>query len=107
VVPHVYAENISVREIEFARRLNAPFRCLLPGMEGRVARRYRKRASAQVEAILDSAGSVFSRQDLRPAGDGVTYVTAPVLQAILLQRAIGRSGPLNCAARSTAARSNL
>jgi len=34
-------------------------------------------------------GSVFSRQDLRPAGDGVTYVTAPVLQAILLQRAIG------------------
>jgi len=50
-----------------------------------------------VEAILDSAGICICPARPSSAGDGVTYVTAPVLQAILLQRAIGRSGPLNCA----------
>jgi len=89
VVPHVYAENISVREIEFARRLTRHFDvyCLawkdaLHVDNGNaLLRRWRQ--------FWIALGSVFSRQDLRPAGDGVTYVSAPVLQAILLQRAIG------------------
>jgi glycosyltransferase involved in cell wall biosynthesis len=89
VVPHVYAENISVREIEFARRLTHHFDvyCLAwndalhVDAGNALQRRWRQ--------FWIALGSVFARQDLRPAGDGVTYVTAPVLQAILLQRAIG------------------
>jgi glycosyltransferase involved in cell wall biosynthesis len=89
VVPHLYAENISVREIEFARRLTRQFDvyCLTwndalhVDKEDALERRWGQ--------FWTALGSVLARHDLRPANDGITYVSAPVLQPILLQRAIG------------------
>jgi glycosyltransferase involved in cell wall biosynthesis len=89
VVPHVYAENINVREIEFARRMTRHFDvyCLAwddalhVDCESALMRRWKQFRTA--------LGAAFARQCLRPASDRITYVTAPVLQAVLLQRAIG------------------
>jgi glycosyltransferase involved in cell wall biosynthesis len=89
VVPHIYAENISVREIEFARRLTRRFDvyCLswkdALHIEGANAM---KRRWTQFRTAL---GAAFAAQRLRPASDGITYVVAPVLQPILVQRLIG------------------
>jgi glycosyltransferase involved in cell wall biosynthesis len=88
-VPHIYAENISVREIEFARRLTSRFDvyCLCwkdaLHIEGQnvMKRRWKQFRTA--------FGAAFAAQTLRPASDGVTYVTAPVLQPILTQRFVG------------------
>jgi glycosyltransferase involved in cell wall biosynthesis len=89
VVPHVFADNISVREIEFARRLTRHFDvyCLIwndalhVDDENALKRRWKQ--------FLAALRSVVTRQSLRTPWEGVTYVTAPVLQTILLQRAIG------------------
>jgi glycosyltransferase involved in cell wall biosynthesis len=89
VVPHVYAENISVREIEFARRLTRHFDVYCLEWKDALHVDNRNALQRRWRQFWIALGSVFARQNLRPAGDGVTYVTAPVLQAILLQRAIG------------------
>jgi len=89
VVPHVYAENISVREIEFARRLTRHFDVYCLAWKDALHVDNGNALQRRWRQFWIALGSVFARQDLRPAGDGVTYVTAPVLQAILLQRAIG------------------
>jgi glycosyltransferase involved in cell wall biosynthesis len=89
VVPHVYAENISVREIEFARRLTRHFDvyclswddALHVDKESPLARRWKQ--------FWTALSAAFARQSLRPASDGITYVTAPVLQTVLLHRAMG------------------
>jgi glycosyltransferase involved in cell wall biosynthesis len=92
VVPHVYAENISVREIEFARRLTRQFDvyCLTWNDALHVddvntlVRRWKQ--------FRTSLGAALTRQNLRSASDGITYVSAPVLQSILLQRVAGAIG---------------
>ena len=89
VVPHVYAENISVREIEFARRLTRHFDVYCLAWNDALHVDTGNAPQRRWRQFWIALGSVFARQDLRPAGDGVTYVFAPVLQAILLQRAIG------------------
>jgi len=89
VVPHVYAENISVREIEFARRLTRHFDVYCLAWKDALHVDNGNALQRRWRQFWIALGSVSARQDLRPAGDGVTYVTAPVLQAILLQRAIG------------------
>jgi len=89
VVPHIYAEDICVREIEFARRLTGDFDvyCLkwtdALHLDGSVSFRRRWK---QFRTALGSA--VTSRQ-LMHGADGIAYVQAPVLQPILLHRAVG------------------
>ena len=89
VVPHIYAENISVREIEFARRLTRHFDtyCLawkdalhLDGPRS-LGRRWRQFRTA--------VGSALSRTRLQRREDEITYVRAPVWQPLLLQRFTG------------------
>lgn len=89
VVPHIYAENISVREIEFARRLTRRFDvyCLswkdALHIEGKnvIKRRWRQFRTA--------LGAALAKRTLRAASDGITYIVAPVLQPILVQRFVG------------------
>jgi glycosyltransferase involved in cell wall biosynthesis len=89
VIPHVYAEDICVREMEFARRLTRHFDvfCLawksamhIDGKPG-----YRRRWK-QLSAAL---GTACARRRTCRVADGVEYVVAPVLQPILLQRLLG------------------
>ncbi len=89
VVPHIYADDICVREIEIARRLIESFDvyCLkwtdALHLDGRSAFRRRWR---QFRTAL---GSVVTSRRLSRGADGVAYVEAPVLQPILLHRAVG------------------
>lgn len=90
VVPHVFAEDICVREIELARNLTHAFEvyCLswrdALNMEGgpSLARRWR-----QFRRAVDSA---CAPRKSRPGRDGVTLIEAPVLQSVLLHRIAGR-----------------
>jgi glycosyltransferase involved in cell wall biosynthesis len=89
VVPHIYADDICIREIEFARRLAERFDvyCLkwadaLHVDGGASGRRRWKQLSTALRAV-------FTRRALRPGSDGITYVEAPVLQPVLLHRAVG------------------
>jgi len=99
VVPHLYAENICVREIEFARRLTRFFEvyCLkwndalhVDGSAS-LGRRWK-----QFRTALQA---MFARQRLGWAGDGITYVQVPILQPILVRRVVG-SGPAHALSRS-------
>ena len=89
VVPHVYAENISVREIEFARRLVRYFDvycmtwndALHIDSENALERRWNQFRTAFAASITP--------QKLCPSNDGITYVSAPVLQPMFLQRITG------------------
>jgi glycosyltransferase involved in cell wall biosynthesis len=89
VVPHIYAEDISVREIEFARRLTRHFDtyCLAwrdaqhvdgPRSLGRQWRQFRT-----------ALGSALAPTRLRREAGEVTYVRARVWQPLLLQRFTG------------------
>jgi glycosyltransferase involved in cell wall biosynthesis len=90
VVPHVYAEDISVREIELAKRLTGTFDvfCLCwPDalhVDGppTLARRLK-----QLRVGLEGA---FAPHRTRAGASGMTLVQAPVMQAVLLHRFMGR-----------------
>jgi glycosyltransferase involved in cell wall biosynthesis len=89
VVPQIYAEDILVRQIEFARRLTRFFEvyCLkwtdALHVDGATSVR---RRWAQLRASL---GAVFARRHLNRGADGIAYVTAPHLQQVLLHRTLG------------------
>ena len=89
VVPHIFADNISVREIEFARRLTRHFDVYCLIWDDALHVDDKNAMKRRWKQFLVALRSVVTRQSLRPPKDGVTYVTAPVLQTILLQRAIG------------------
>ena len=89
VVPHIYADDIAVREIELARRLTARFDVFLlkwrdalhVDSSSALLRRARQFATA-VRAAL-------RRPRVEQAPDGTTLVEVPVLQPILLHRLFG------------------
>lgn len=89
VVPHVCARDISIREVEFARRLAGQFEvhCLwwddalhVDGQPS-LARRWKQ--------FRKAASSAVTPFRIEHSGD-IAYVHAPVLQPLLLQRLIGR-----------------
>jgi glycosyltransferase involved in cell wall biosynthesis len=89
VVPHIYAEDIAVREIELARRLRKFFdvfvlkwRDALHVDAAWTLWRRIKQISTATKAALQSIESGTEK-------DGITLVEAPVLQPILLQRILG------------------
>src|ERR1700676_3605132 len=89
VVPHIYAENISVREIEFARRLTHRFDVYCLSWKDALHIEGESILKRRWKQFRTALGAALARQTLRPASDGVTYIAAPVLQPILTQRFVG------------------
>ena len=89
VVPHIYAENISVREIEFARRLTRQFDVYCLAWRDALHVDGPRSLDRQWRQFRTALGSVLSRTRLRRAAGEITYVQAPVRQPLLLQRLIG------------------
>jgi glycosyltransferase involved in cell wall biosynthesis len=89
VVPHIFADDVRVREIELARALRRHFEvfCLKwtdaghGASGGPIARRWRQ-ARRAVAASL-------ARTSVSANGDGLRMVKMPVLQPILLRRLVG------------------
>jgi len=89
VVPHIYAEDISIRELEFARRLVSRFEVFVLKWQDALhvdaasaAKRRVKQFSVAASSALRFSGRVASR-------DGFTTVELPVWQPILLHRVLG------------------
>jgi len=89
VVPHLCAENITIREIELARRLVEFFDVYSPKWSDALhidggppyQRRWR-----QFRTALQS---LLTRSHHSRGADGITYLAVPVLQPMLLRRAVG------------------
>jgi glycosyltransferase involved in cell wall biosynthesis len=89
VVPHVYAENISVREIEFARRLIRHFKVYCLAWDDAIHFDGENSIERKWKQFRTALGSAMARQKQCFVRDDVTYISAPVLQPILLQRLTG------------------
>ena len=88
VVPHIYAEDISIREIEFARRLVSRFEVLVLKWRDALHVDAASAAMRRVKQFSVAASSAlrFSGSTSR---DGFTTVELPVWQPILLHRILG------------------
>jgi glycosyltransferase involved in cell wall biosynthesis len=89
VVPHIYADDIAVREIELARRLTSKFEVFLLKsrhalhVDGKSAFTRRvKQAGVALSAALRSRSQ-------SKASDGTWIIEVPVWQPILAQRLVG------------------
>lgn len=91
VVPHLYAENISVREIEFARRFVRHFDVYCLRWNDALHIEDKKAVTRKFKQIHTALLSSLTRHKLLVGNDGITYVLAPVLQPIFLQRVIGEA----------------
>lgn len=104
VIPHIYAEDISIRELEFARRLEERFEVLV--LKWRDALHVDAvspfvRRMKQLSVAVSSA--FHSYQTLAPR-DGFTPVELPVWQPILFRRFLGPARALAlCQSRNHAA----
>lgn len=89
VVPHIYSENISVREIEFARRLVRHFDTYCLAWDDALLIDIKSSLRRKWKQFRTALGSALKRREVRKARDGITYIWAPVLQPILFQRIFG------------------
>ncbi len=89
VVPHLYAENICVREIEFARRLTDAFDVFCLKWDDALHVDAASALGRRARQVGVAVASAVAPRRLERAADGVTYVSVPVLQPILLRRILG------------------
>jgi glycosyltransferase involved in cell wall biosynthesis len=89
VIPHIYAENIRIRDIEFARKMTDFFdvyclkwRDATNVDDRRPFRRRLKQFSAGVRSFLKSTS-------VSTENSGITLVEMPILQPIILRRICG------------------
>jgi len=89
VVPHIYAEDISVREIEFARRLSDGFEVFVLKWRDALHVDASSAFQRRLKQFCVAVSSAFhTRETLAPI-DGFTPVELPVWQPILLHRVLG------------------
>lgn len=89
VVPHLYADDVAVREIELARRLTEFFDVLCLRWSDAVHVEAASAPGRRWKQFQTAAGAVFARQQFSEGSDGVRVLRVPVLQPILLHRALG------------------
>jgi len=89
VVPHLYAENVSVREIEFARRLTDFFDVFCLKWDDALHVDAASALGRRARQVGVAVASAVAPRRLECAADGVTYVNVPVLQPILMRRIVG------------------
>ena len=97
VVPHIYAEDILIRDIEFARRLTHRFDVFCLKWEDALhvdaASPFRRRASQLRRGLK---GMIAKRTSEKRVG-GVTYLETRILQPVLLHRLAGQGLALKVA----------
>lgn len=89
VVPHIYAEDIAVREIELARRLKRFFDVFVLKWRDALHVDARWALWRRVKQISVATQAAVHKIESGARKDGITFVEAPVLQPILLQRIFG------------------
>jgi len=89
VVPHLYAENVSVREIEFARRFTEASEVFCLKWDDALHVDASSALGRRARQVGVAVASAVAPRRLERAADGVTYVNVPVLQPILLRRIVG------------------
>lgn len=89
VVPHLYADDVAVREIELARRLTEFFDVLCLQWSDAMHVEAASGPGRRWKQLQTAVGAVFARQQLSESGTGLQNLRVPVLQPILLHRALG------------------
>ena len=104
IVPHIYAEDISIREIEFAKRLANQFDVFVLKWHDAL---HVDSASAFVRRLKQfrvAASSAFHAQKTLAPISGFTPVEIPACQPILLRRFLGPARAMEfCQSRNRAA----
>lgn len=89
VVPHIYAEDIAVREIELARRLKKFFDVFVLKWRDALHVDARWALWRRVKQFSVATRAAVHKIQSGVQVDGITLVEAPVFQPILLQRILG------------------
>jgi len=89
VVPHIFANDIRVREIELARRLTRWFDVYCLAWKDALHVDLSSPVRRRWVQFRNSLHSLVSRRTIKQEPDGISYVTAPMLQPVLLNRLLG------------------
>jgi glycosyltransferase involved in cell wall biosynthesis len=89
VIPHIYAEDISIREIEFARRLASRFEVFVLKWRDALHVDAASPVRRRLKQLSVAASSAFRSFETLPSADGFTPIELPVWQPILLHRILG------------------
>jgi glycosyltransferase involved in cell wall biosynthesis len=89
VVPHVYAENIRVREIELARRLVDYFEVSCLKWDDALHAKGRTPFLRRCNQARTGLKNLLRRPSTSPDDSGMTLVQLPILQPVILRRFTG------------------
>ena len=89
VIPHIYAEDIAIREIEFAKRLTERFDVFVLKWRDALHVDATSALVRRVKQLCVATGSAFHSRKALPVLRGYTPVEVPVWQPILLHRLLG------------------
>jgi glycosyltransferase involved in cell wall biosynthesis len=101
VIPHIYADDIAIREIELARRLAAKFDVFVLKWRDAMHVEGKSAFARRARQIGVAVGSGLRSSTQSKTPDGLCVVEVPVWQPFLLQRIVGaRSALAACQARN-------
>lgn len=104
VIPHIYAEDISIREIEFARRLTDRFEVFVLKWHDALHVDATSSFQRRLKQFSVAASSAFHSHKTLSLFNGFTPIELPVWQPILLHRLFGPARALElCKTRNRAA----
>ena len=104
VVPHIYAEDISIRELEFARRLASRFEVFVPKWRDALHVDEASPLRRRLKQFSVAVSSAFPSHKTFSPHDDFTAIELPVWQPILLHRLLGPVRALSfCQSRNQAA----
>jgi glycosyltransferase involved in cell wall biosynthesis len=89
VIPHIYAEDISVREIEFARRLTSRFEVFVLKWRDALHVDAASPFWRRLKQFSVAVSSAFRSCKIVAPADGFTPIALPVWQPIVLHRVLG------------------
>ncbi|HEY6947032.1 MAG TPA: glycosyltransferase family 4 protein [Candidatus Acidoferrum sp.] len=102
VVPHIYADDITVREIELARRLTRFFDVFVLKWRDALHVDASSATWRRLKQVFVATQAALRTIDSSATRNGVTLVKVPVLQPILLRRFIGAENALKLCSRRNA-----
>jgi glycosyltransferase involved in cell wall biosynthesis len=91
VIPHIYAEDISIREIEFAKRLNQRFDVFVLKWRDALHVDSTSALARRLKQFLVASSSAFHAHKTLAPTFGFTPVEVPAWQPILLRRLLGQA----------------